>query len=63
MSCHGLMKNINPIFILKCPKRMFEYYLSKEFPYFDHYIINFIKLPNEVKSKLIQKIQTIQKKS
>ena len=24
MSCHDFLKNINPIFILKCPKRMLE---------------------------------------
>ena len=27
MSCHGFLKTINPIIILKCPKRMLEYYL------------------------------------
>ena len=34
MSCHGFLKNKNPIVILKCPKSMFEYYLSKGFTYF-----------------------------
>ena len=24
MSCHGFLKNMNSIFILKCPKMMFE---------------------------------------
>ena len=31
MSCHGFLKNINSVVILKCPKRMLEYYLSKRF--------------------------------
>ena len=26
MTCHGLLKNINSVVILKCPKRMLEYY-------------------------------------
>ena len=29
MSCHGFLKNKDTVVILKCPKRMFEYYLSK----------------------------------
>ena len=31
MSCHGFLKNINNVVILKCPKRMLEYYFSKGF--------------------------------
>ena len=35
MSCHGFFKNKNPVVILKCPKRMLEYYFSKGFNIFD----------------------------
>ena len=31
MSCHGFLKNINYVVILKFPKRMLEYYFSKGF--------------------------------
>ena len=31
MSCHGFLKNIDSVVILKCPKRMLEYYFSKGF--------------------------------
>ena len=27
MSCHGFLKNKTSVVILKCPKRMLEYYL------------------------------------
>ena len=40
MSCHGFLRNKDHVFILKCPKRMFEYNLSKGFTYFDWSIIN-----------------------
>ena len=49
MSCHGFLKNKDSVVILKCPKRMFEYYFSKGFTYFDCTIINLEKLPSEVK--------------
>ena len=52
MSCHGFLKNINPIVVLKCPKRMLEYYFSKGFTLFDCDIINLEKLPNEVKVRI-----------
>ena len=35
MSCHGFLKNINAIVILKFPKKMLEYYFSKVFTPFD----------------------------
>ena len=38
MSCHGFLKNINSVVILKFPKRMLEYYFSKGFTIFQ--IIN-----------------------
>ena len=49
MYCHGFLKKINPVVILKCPKSMFEYYFSKGFTYCDCNIINLGKLPTEVK--------------
>ena len=49
MYCRGFLNNKDPVVILKCPKRMFEYYFSKGFTYFDCSIINLEKLPTEVK--------------
>ena len=49
MYCHGFLRNINPIVILKCPKRMLEYYFSNGFTLFDCDTNNLEKLPNEVK--------------
>ena len=48
MSCHGFLKNINPIVILKCPKRMLEYHFSKVFTILECNINILAKLPNEV---------------
>ena len=52
MSCYGLLKNKDTVVILKCPKRIFEYYFSKGFTYFDWNIINLAKLPSEVKDRV-----------
>ena len=49
MSCHRFLKNKDYVVILKCPKRMFEYYFSKGFTYFDCTIVNLEKFPSEVK--------------
>ena len=49
MSCHGFLKNINAIVILKFPKKMLEYYFSKVFTPFDYDTNNLAKLPNDVK--------------
>ena len=49
MSCRGFLKNINSVTILKFPKRMLEYYLSKGFTILECNDINLEKLPNEVK--------------
>ena len=49
ISCHGFLKNKDPIIVLKAPKSIFEYYFSKGFTYFDCTIINLEKLPIEVK--------------
>ena len=51
MSCHGFLKNKYSVVILKCSKRMFEYYFSKGLTYFDCTIINLEKLPSEVKKQ------------
>ena len=52
MSCHGFLKNKDSVVILKFPNRMFEYYFSKVFTYFDCNKINFEKLPSEVKDRI-----------
>ena len=49
MSCHGFLKNINSVVILKFPKRMLEYYFSKGFTILECNDNNLAKLPNEVK--------------
>ena len=49
MSCHGFLKNINSVVILKCPKMMLEYYFSKGFTILECNDNNLEKLPNEVK--------------
>ena len=56
MSCHWFLKNKDPFVILKFPKRMFEYYLSKVFTYFDCTIVNLEKLPSEVKERTYAEI-------
>ena len=45
MPCRGFLRNINYVVILKCPKRMLEYYFSKV-------DINLVKFPNEVKIRI-----------
>ena len=52
MSCHVLLKNIDPIVILKRPKMMLESYFSKGFTLFHCNTNNFAKLPNEVKDRI-----------
>ena len=47
--CHGILKNIKSIVILKCPKRMLEYYFSKGFGILEYNFNNLVKLQNEVK--------------
>ena len=49
ISCHGFLKNINSVVVLKCPKRMLEYYFSKIFAILECNFNNLEKLPNEVK--------------
>ena len=52
MSCHGFLKNKDPVVILKFPKRMSEYYFSELFTYFYCSIIKLGKLPTEVKQRI-----------
>ena len=50
--CHGFLKNINTIFLLKCPKRMLEYYFSNIFTLFKCNTNNLAKLPNELNDRI-----------
>ena len=51
MSCHGCLKNINYVIILKCPKRMLEYYFPKGFTILECNNNNLEKLSNDVKQR------------
>ena len=51
MSCHGFLRNIDYVVILKCPKRMLEYYISNGFAILECNYNNLAKLPNDVKPK------------
>ena len=53
MSCRGFLYNINPFVLLKCPKSMLEYYLSKILTLFDWNTDNLGKIPTEVKNRII----------
>ena len=53
MYCHGFLKKKNYVVILKCPKRMLEYYLSKVFTLFEYNTNNLAKLTNELKGIII----------
>ena len=52
MYCHGFLKSINSVVILKCPKRMLEYYFSKGFTILECNDNNFAKHPNKVKQRI-----------
>ena len=56
MSCRGFLKNINSVVILKCPKRMLEYYFSKVFTILEWNVNNLAKLPDDVKQKIHAKV-------
>ena len=49
MSCHIILKNINTFVMIKCPKRMLEYYFSKGCTILECNYNNLTKLPNDVK--------------
>ena len=52
MSFHGFLKNIDSVVVLKCPKRMLEYYFSKGFTILECNDNNLEKLPNDVKQRI-----------
>ena len=52
MSCHGFLKNKNPVVILKFSERILKYYFSKGFTLFDCNNNNLAKIPNEVKDRI-----------
>ena len=49
MSYHGFLRNINSVVVLKCPKRVLEYYFSKGFSIFEFNVNHLKKRTNEVK--------------
>ena len=52
LSCNGLSRNIKCIFVLKCPKRMLEYYFSKGFGILECNLNHLTKILNEVKQRI-----------
>ena len=52
LSCHSFSKNMKYILILKCLKRMLEYYFSKGFGILECNFNNLEKLPNELKKRI-----------
>ena len=52
MSCCVFLENINSVVILKCTKRMLEYYSSKGFTILEFNINNLEKLTNDVKQRI-----------
>ena len=51
MYCHGFLKNINSVVILKFPKRMLEYSLLKVFTILECNANNLTRLPNNTKQR------------
>ena len=49
LSCHGVLNKNDSVVILKCPNRMFEYYLNKGFIIFDCNKKNLEIFPYEIK--------------
>ena len=49
--CHGFLKNINSVVILKCPKRMLGYYFSNGFTILEYNYNNLEKNPNDIKQR------------
>ena len=56
MSCYGFLKNINSVFILKFPKKMLEYYLSKGFTILEWNYNNLAKISNDVKQRTHEEV-------
>ena len=53
--CHGFLKYINSVVIIKCPKRMLRYYFSKGFDILECNYNNLAKLSIEVKQIIYAK--------
>ena len=49
LSCHGFLIKINSVDILKCPKKMLEYYFTKVFSILEWNVNNLEIFLNEVK--------------
>ena len=52
MSCHGFLNKIKYFAILKCPKRMLEYFFSKGFTILECNVNIMVKLRNDVKQTI-----------
>ena len=52
LSCQGFLRNNESVVILKCPNRIFEYYLNKVFIIFNCDENNLKILPSEVKDRV-----------
>ena len=49
MFCHGFLRSIHYVVILKCPENVLEYYFSKGFTILECNVNNLEKLPIDVK--------------
>ena len=52
LSCCALLKNIDSVVILKCPKMMLEYYFSEGFIILECNTNSLAKLPNEAELRI-----------
>ena len=52
--CHGFTKNIKSIVVLKCPRRMMEYYFSKGFGILERNSNSLKEIPNSAKERIHQ---------
>ena len=55
LSCHGFLKNIESVVILKCLNRMSEYYFNKVFVIFECDEEHFKNFHHRKNTKLVQK--------
>ena len=59
--CHGFLKNMNTVVILKFLKRVLEYYFSKGFTILEWNDNNLEKIPKEVEQRIRVKEKKIRK--
>ena len=52
MYCHGFLKKIDSVIILKCTKRMLEYYFPKVFNILECNVNNLAKLTIDIKKRI-----------